>query len=348
MDKIPHFSGTGTTTITALGGGAGIYGSGDWTNVLGDGGSGGGAGRSDAAGAGGTGDQADSGGATGYGNDGGDNNTSSPYNGGGGGGADAAGADATTGAGGGVGGAGKAFTIADGSTSVTYAGGGGGAGTGASAAGGAGGGGSGSDNGTTQAGNGTDGLGGGAGGGGTSGGAFKNGGKGGDGIVIIYDGTTRTSFTVADTSLGDSSIKFNGSDQKITIANSADWNFGTSDFTIELWFKLARSNQTFAGSVVFFDHLYSTSMGWKMSMEPDNEGSFYRRYLHFRSYSGTDLKTTMLPSNDVWRHVAVVREGTGTDETKIYLDGVENVSTTCAEDFSVSAILKHRRFEFRC
>ena len=316
-----------------------MYGGGDWTNVRADGGSGGGGGRSDAATPGGTGTQADSGGATGYGNDGGAGNTTSPYNGGGGGGANAAGTTAGAATGGGAGGAGKAFTIADGSTSVTYGGGGGGAGTGTSAAGGAGGGGSGSDNGTTPAGNGTDGLGGGAGGGGRSDTVYTNGGKGGDGIVIIYDGTTRTSFEVANTSLGDSSIEWNGSDQKITIADSADWNFGTGDFTIEFWMKIPRSDQNFTGSLVFFDHLYSTSMGWKVSLEPYNEGNFHRRYLHFRSYSGTDLQTTMLPSSNVWRHVAVVREGTGTDETKIYLDGVENASTTCAEDFSVSAIL---------
>ena len=172
-------SGSGITTITSVGGGAGVY-----SGTAGTGGSGGGGGgQSSAASAGGAA-------TAGQGNAGGAGKTDSSGAGGGGGGASAVGTAGGFTAGG-AGGAGSASSISG--ASVTYAGGGGGGGdnsaSGAGGSGGSGGGGRGGEGSSSPAWNGVAGTanlgGGGGGGGGRTNVGNGDGGAGGSGIVII-------------------------------------------------------------------------------------------------------------------------------------------------------------------
>ena len=195
-------SGTGISTVTAIGGSGGGYTSGEPAY---DGGSGGGGANGQPGGSG----------TVGQGNDGGNASNSAPhYGAGGGGGASNAGANGT-GSGGGNGGDGSSNSITG--SAVTYAGGGGGAADASNnvgGTGGAGGGGNGAsgDNGapaTGPGGNGTDGLGAGGGGG-------IPGGSGGNGVVFLrvptasYSGTTTGSPTVT-TDGTDTIMQFTGS-----------------------------------------------------------------------------------------------------------------------------------------
>jgi len=195
-------SGTGISTVTAIGGSGGGYTSGEPAY---DGGSGGGGANGQPGGSG----------TVGQGNDGGNASNSAPhYGAGGGGGASNAGANGT-GSGGGNGGDGSSNSITG--SAVTYAGGGGGsadASNNVGGTGGAGGGGNGAsgDNGapaTGPGGNATDGLGAGGGGG-------IPGGSGGNGVVFLrvptasYSGTTTGSPTVT-TDGTDTIMQFTGS-----------------------------------------------------------------------------------------------------------------------------------------
>jgi len=191
-------SGTGITTLTAIGGGGG--GSDTEAGGVGaDGGSGGGSDYDSNSGGSGTAPQGNDGGSA--------SNPTGQYGAGGGGGAGAVGTGGSTSAGG-VGGVGLSNSITG--AAVFYAGGGGGSTASAGGgAGGNGGGGAGGDGGAGSATDGTDGLGGGGGGidGGTPSGA------GGDGVVILrvatadYSGTTTGSPTVT-TDGSDTVIKF--------------------------------------------------------------------------------------------------------------------------------------------
>ena len=194
-------SGSGITTLTAIGGGGGGSDT-QFSGVGADGGSGGGSDYDSNTGGSGT---------VGQGNDGGDaSNPSGQFGAGGGGGAGAAGTGGSTSAGG-VGGVGLSNSITG--SAVFYAGGGGGSTASAGGgAGGNGGGGAGGDGGAGSATDGTDGLGG--GGGGIDGGAPS--GAGGDGVVILsvadadYSGTTTGSPTVTSNAggTGKTTIKF--------------------------------------------------------------------------------------------------------------------------------------------
>ena len=192
-------SGTGISTITALGGGGGGANTGSEQTGA-NGGSGGGGAHSGGAGGSGT---------VGQGNDGGTGagNLAPEYGGGGGGGASAVGGNGT-GSNGGDGGNGSSNSITG--SAVTYAGGGGGYANNTDGNGGTGGTGGGGDGKAATAGEaGTANTGGGGGG------SNSNGGAGGSGVVILrvatadYSGTTTGSPTVT-TDGTDTIIKFTG------------------------------------------------------------------------------------------------------------------------------------------
>ena len=181
-------SGTGFTTVTAIGGGGGAT-----TSAAGNGGSGGGGGFTASTGGSGT---------SGQGNAGGTAHSGPPYHAAGGGGAGAAGSNA--GSIGGAGGAGLQYSITG--TALYYAGGGGGGtyNTSGTSAGGSGVGGSGAGhNGTAGTPTANTGSGGGGTGGGTSGNGTTT--AGADGVVIIRTTNTAASTTGSPTVTTDGS-----------------------------------------------------------------------------------------------------------------------------------------------
>jgi len=102
------------------------------------------------------------------------------------------------------------------------------------------------------------------------------------------------------------SVSFNGSNQYLSIANNAAFNFGTGSFTIEWWQYL---NSGFAGTTGF-------PMGQKTS-DATNGWQIYRNTsvntdkISVR-FSGGDYVTTVTPSSQVWEHWALVRDNSST------------------------------------
>lgn len=183
-----QLSGTGLTTVTALGGGGGaIFANGQ------SGGSGSGGPASSTGFSGGAG-------TAGQGKNGGSNQSGPPYMAGGGGGAGAVGGNGSVGGQSGAGGIGLQSSITG--TATYYAGGGGGGGTVQGATpnvGGLGGGGDGgTGNNSTPPTNGAAYTGGGGGGGGNGSNSYV-GGNGGSGVVIISSGLTAVSTTGSPT-----------------------------------------------------------------------------------------------------------------------------------------------------
>ena len=299
-------------TITATGGGGGGR-----AKARGDeGGSGGGSGSTGGSGKNGVAGQGSAGGS------------SAAWGGGGGGGKSAVGTNGSGGAHGGAGGAGTASSISG--ASVTYAGGGGGGGTAGdnNAAGGSGGGGQGGSYDDNDAADGTANTGGGGGGAGGENATALYGGAGGSGIVILDDGTTVTSFTSSRSAhtitangnvtntravrkIGDSSIKFDGNGDYLSVPDSSDWDIGTGDFTMECWCNA--SNLETTTQVYLWD--IRESGGNRLTCASNAAGTN-------GIWPGTgwgNLTGWAFPAS-TWFHVAVVRQsGTG----RIYLDGVQ-------------------------
>jgi hypothetical protein len=103
------------------------------------------------------------------------------------------------------------------------------------------------------------------------------------------------------------SVSFNGSNQYLSIANNAAFNFGTGSFTVEWWQYL---NSAFAGS-------NAIPIGQKTS-DGTNGWQIYRNTtvntdkISVRITGTTDYPTTVTPSSQVWEHWALVRDNGST------------------------------------
>jgi len=335
-------SGTGITTITALGGGAGV----SYQNAGGNGGSGGGGASYTITVSGGTATQPSSS-SGGYGNNGGMGETLGTGPGvsaGGGGGAGAAGGNGQINAGDTQGNGGNGLSYSITGTSTYYAGGGGGGGYSplsvTAGTGGLGGGGAGGYN-SGQAGNaGAANTGGGAGGGG---GNYGSGASGGSGVVIIsvpsIFSVTTTGTVVTNTNGSNTVYSFNSSGtfvintilsysnyfnsgDYLTVANNSALNI-TGDFTWECWWYPTASGQ---GGGLYIKRASATYNGVMLGYL--GSGTLYL----YASSTGSSWdmisgQTYGTPTAFQWNHIAVSRTGS---TWSCYLNGTRTLLYTAA------------------
>ena len=102
-------------------------------------------------------------------------------------------------------------------------------------------------------------------------------------------------------------------------------SIGTSNFTIEAWvFWFGNGSHQFTGSS-------SNNFNFYIA---DDDGD-----LKFYNGSSTyDFDASPIRPNE-WTHVALVREGTSTSQTKVYVNGTNTQSITLATDFSFARLL---------
>ena len=119
----------------------------------------------------------------------------------------------------------------------------------------------------------------------------------------------------AQKKFGTASGLFDGSGDYLSIADSDDWNFGTSDFTIDFWVRL-NSFQGVNGAI------------FGQGTDGSNLVQFYydstnNRWFFAVAESGTS-EIQLLGSDTIslntWYHIAIVRNG---DVWKLYRDGTE-------------------------
>ena len=135
--------------------------------------------------------------------------------------------------------------------------------------------------------------------------------------------------STAESKFGGSSLYLNGdSGTKLTISQSSDFDFGTGDFTIELWIKTSLSN--------------SDSQSRRVISFGDNNAT---RIQIFLSSDGIDFYDTssVKVDGDIdvadgnWHHVVFARSGTS---LKGFVDGVQSGSTaTNSTDYDNAAAL---------
>ena len=121
---------------------------------------------------------------------------------------------------------------------------------------------------------------------------------------------------------------FDGVDERAEI--SSGWtNFGTDPFTIEAWYR----NH---GSVD-----YATIIGTQAGGANNWQLDFGSNRIRWQSGSGNFVTgTTNTAVIDVWNQVVMVREGTGTNQFKIYLNGVLDTTGTVSTDFNTTSQLR--------
>jgi hypothetical protein len=125
------------------------------------------------------------------------------------------------------------------------------------------------------------------------------------------------------------SIYFNGSSAANNTSGSA-LNFGNGNFTVEMWFNI--------------ESFSATNYQVMLTTNPQNNNGFqiYRSYLTGNIvYGGINAgENTIITSGDystnTWYHIAIVRSGRGTNQTKTYLNGVQTGQYTDATNYSIT------------
>ncbi len=133
------------------------------------------------------------------------------------------------------------------------------------------------------------------------------------GHSITFNGDSK--IVTAQKKYGSSSLYLDGSDH-LTLADHADWTFGTGDFTWEFWVRFS----TVTSSGYYILAANADSAGFFL-FRWDGGGGGSGNWSYGYTAGGNNWGDTL--SADTWYHVAVVRSS---GDIKVYRDGVEKGS----------------------
>ena len=115
--------------------------------------------------------------------------------------------------------------------------------------------------------------------------------------------------STAQSKFGGSSLLLDGTGDYCEAADSADWAFGSGQFTIEAFLRKTDSDSEFTIASQWSDTSQTTNAAWAFFATTGN--------LIFRIFDsgGTqrDLSIGFTPTTNVWHHYAVDRDATGND-----------------------------------
>jgi hypothetical protein len=144
----------------------------------------------------------------------------------------------------------------------------------------------------------------------------------------IYDATSKNDLeTVGNAQIsttqskwGGSSISFDGTGDWLLIPDQSPQRIGTGNFTIEMWvYRNSSGTYGLAGKG-------TGTTGWLVSLNSSNQVVF--------TYGSSTITSSGTVSATTWTHIAVVREGTSTNQTKIYINGTNDGTGTVSTDFN--------------
>ena len=144
----------------------------------------------------------------------------------------------------------------------------------------------------------------------------------------IYDATSKNDLeTVGNAQIsttqskwGGSSISFDGTGDWLLIPDQPPQRIGTGNFTVEMWvYRNSSGTYGLAGKG-------TGTTGWLLSLNSSNQVVF--------TYGSSTITSTGTVSATTWTHIAVVREGTSTNQTKIYISGSNDGTGTVSTDFN--------------
>jgi hypothetical protein len=127
---------------------------------------------------------------------------------------------------------------------------------------------------------------------------------------------------------GTGSLEFDGTGDWLLLPHTLDQQLRTATFTIEFWVYLASgdtgSNRGLVGKG-------TASTGFLVSLNTTEKVVF--------TFTTSTITSTGSINLNSWNHIAVVRAGTGTDQTKIYINGTNDGTGTVSTDFSQTTVM---------
>jgi hypothetical protein len=147
----------------------------------------------------------------------------------------------------------------------------------------------------------------------------------------VYDATSKNDLeTVGDAQIsnavtpkwGSTSIKFDGTGDYLTnsVINSPLYQFGSGDFTVEMWIY-PTTVSVVQYLIDFRDPASTTSAGIQWFINTSAKTGCYV------GTTGIITASTTSISANTWTHVALVKNGTGSGNYKIYINGAADATT---------------------
>jgi hypothetical protein len=127
---------------------------------------------------------------------------------------------------------------------------------------------------------------------------------------------------------GTGSLAFDGSGDWLLMSNTPDQQLGTGNFTIEFWVYLASGD---TGSNRGLVAKGTSTTGFLVSLNTTEKVVF--------TYTTSTITSTGSITTNAWNHIAVVREGTGSNQTKIYINGTNDGTGTVSTDFNQTSVM---------
>ena len=121
---------------------------------------------------------------------------------------------------------------------------------------------------------------------------------------------------------------FDGTSNYLISSSTTISNFGNDAFTFECWFYCINVSN----SQIIYDGRPSTVNGAYLTVIISNTASSNKFNIYVNS--AVVYTSTLTLSNGTWYHVAIVRSGTGTNQTAVYFNGVLDGTFTNTTAFS--------------
>ena len=115
---------------------------------------------------------------------------------------------------------------------------------------------------------------------------------------------------------GGSSMYFDGTDDRLVLPSSQNLAFGTAPYTVEMWMNVSNLSALRGLFVMGNFRFFQNTVGF-----------------WFLNGGSSIINLGSGASANVWQHIALVRTGTGTNQTKLYVDGINIGTGTDSQDW---------------
>ena len=133
------------------------------------------------------------------------------------------------------------------------------------------------------------------------------------------------------TKITDGAVVFDGTTDDINVPSHSDITFGTGVFTIDCFVYFNSFDDTYPTIM----SKYTNSISWILRAKNTGKIVWYTT-----NGGGTNNESSTSPILlKKWHHIAVVREGTGSNQLKVYVDGTVAITMTDANDYNDSNVL---------
>ena len=126
---------------------------------------------------------------------------------------------------------------------------------------------------------------------------------------------------------------FDGTNDAVTVSAGSDFAYGTGDFTVEVWFNVTGTSPAAWGEILYAQqgpsHNYFLVVTSEYNPVQKKPG-----FIFGTGGSGTKTLSSTTYTEGTWHHFVVTRNGTGSNNTRIYLDNNLEQTFTCNQNFT--------------